>query len=58
MKEVLFFAESMACAETGVNAMMQGKSLVVDGVLNRILVQSYRILPRSFVRFLAGRLNS
>ena len=58
MKEVLFFAESMACAETGVNAMMQGKSLVVDGVLNRILVQSYRVLPRSFVRFFAGRLNS
>ncbi len=55
----LFMADSRKCAEHGINGMLAGRSLVIDGRLNWFLVQSLRFLPRFFIRsasaFISGQ---
>lgn len=53
----IFFADSRACAQVGVNGMLQGKTIVIHGTLNRMLVFISKILPRAVVRSIAGKLN-
>ncbi len=40
---------SMEVALFGYNAMMQGKTIAVHGLMNKIGAQGYRILPRKFI---------
>jgi uncharacterized protein len=54
----IFFADSQACAQRGIEAMLSGKVLMVDGLLNRMFVSSSKVLPRSLIRSITGALNS
>jgi uncharacterized protein len=56
MKDI-FFADSRACAQVGVNGMLQGKTMVIHGTLNWMLVLSSKFFPRAIVRFIVGKIN-
>jgi short-subunit dehydrogenase len=45
-------------ADDGYRAMMKGRALVVSGFTNKMVAQLNRVVPRFFVRRLAGALNS
>ena len=53
----IFFADSRPCAQVGVNGMFRGKTIVIHGALNQLLVLTSKFLPRAVVRFIAGKLN-
>lgn len=55
--KVLPLATSKGVAEYGYQSMLAGKSLAIHGWMNRLMVQSQRLLPRFVARNLAGRLN-
>lgn len=57
MKNMLF-ANSMACAQTGIDAMFQDRAVVIDGVMNWTLTLTARLLPRAAMRRLAGIINA
>lgn len=52
------FADSMACAKNGIDAMFQGRAVVVDGVMNWVVTLTARILPRATMRRVAGLINA
>ena len=51
-------ARAESVAREAYRAMNSGRSMVVHGRKNRWLLQSQRLAPRSWVRAIAGRLNS
>lgn len=57
MKNMLF-ANSMACAQTGIDAMFQDRAVVIDGVMNWTLTLTARLLPRAAMRRIAGLINA
>jgi uncharacterized protein len=57
MKQMLF-ADSMSCAQTGIDGMLQRRAVVVDGFMNWIFTLSPRLLPRVSMRRLTGLINS
>jgi short-subunit dehydrogenase len=57
MKRMLF-ANSMACAQTGIDGMFQQRAVVVDGVMNWFFTLTARVLPRATMRRLAGLINA
>jgi short-subunit dehydrogenase len=57
MKRMLF-ANSMACAQTGIDGMFQQRAVVVDGVVNWMFTLTARLLPRATMRRLAGLINA
>jgi short-subunit dehydrogenase len=50
-------ASAAEVAEHGYRAMMKGTPLAVHGMLNRLVVQSVRLAPRSVARSIAASLN-
>lgn len=54
----MFFADSRSCAQKGIAGMMQGKVLIIDGVMNWVLTQSGRFMPRFATRRVAGLMNA
>jgi len=50
-------ASSLSVVREGYRGMMSGKTVVITGWMNQILVQALRISPRSLVRKIAGFLN-
>ncbi|MGH2731857.1 MAG: SDR family NAD(P)-dependent oxidoreductase [Actinomycetota bacterium] len=50
-------ADASSVAEAGVRAMLEGKAMVVPGLMNKASVQSTRIAPRAVVRAIVKRLN-
>jgi short-subunit dehydrogenase len=57
MKRMLF-ADSMACARTGIDAMFQRRAVVVDGMMNWMFTLTSRVLPRATMRRVAGLINA
>lgn len=57
MKRMLF-ANSMACAQTGIDGMFQRRTVVVDGMMNWVFTLTARVLPRATMRRLAGLINA
>lgn len=57
MKRMLF-ADSMACARTGIDGMFQQRAVVVDGMMNWFFTLTARVLPRATMRRLAGLINA
>jgi short-subunit dehydrogenase len=53
----LVMAESATCVRNGLEAMFDGKVLVVDGWMNRFSALSVKALPRSMTRRVAGYIN-
>jgi uncharacterized protein len=53
----LIFADSFHCAQNGINGMLKGKTVIVDGWLNFIVTQFARIMPRFLMRQVAGLIN-
>ena len=51
-------ADSMKCAQNGINGMYLGRAVVIDGLLNSVIAQSYRIMPRAAMRIIVGTLNA
>ncbi len=51
-------APSIEVATQAYRAMQRGRPMIVHGAKNRLLWQSQRLAPRSWVRSIAGRLNS
>jgi hypothetical protein len=59
-KTRLFKAGAMAAAsvaEAAYRAMMAGRTTIVHGARNKVLIQSQRLAPRAAVRAIAARLN-
>jgi hypothetical protein len=56
--KMMSVATSAAVAEAGVRAMLDGRTMVIPGLMNKAAVQSNRIAPRAVVRAIAKRLNS
>jgi short-subunit dehydrogenase len=50
--------DAKTVAEQGYRGMMAGKAIVVNGLLNRVLVQSARFAPRAVVRKVVRLLNT
>ena len=50
-------ARAPEVAELGYNAMMNGKSMVVNGAMNNILVQTLRVAPRAAIRKAVAQFN-
>ncbi len=50
-------ASPQSVALAGYRGMMRGKTLVIPGFLNQLMVQLLRITPRFLARKLAGRMN-
>ncbi len=49
-------ASAKDVAETGYDALMKNKSLVIEGVLNRLVASSIGFLPRDLVTYLSGKI--
>ena len=43
-------------ARVGLNALARGKSYVVSGAMNRLMLESERLAPRSFVVRMAAKM--
>jgi len=49
--------DARTVAEAGYRGLMEGKAIVIPGLMNRLMAQSVRVSPRSVVRKIARQLN-
>ncbi|GIM28907.1 short-chain dehydrogenase [Clostridium polyendosporum] len=53
-----YMMDAKIVARIGYKGFMNGKTLIIPGFKNKILIQSLRVLPRKFVRKIIKRVNN